>query len=292
VVSIIVPAYREPYLNKTVDSLLKNAEGEVEILVILDGQVPEEPVITDPRVKITVLPKNLGMRASLNAGFTKATGEFIMKVDAHCNFAPGYDRILSEDCQENWLMIPRRYSLREDTWDRNEKLPKRDYHYLCFPGASNQGYGYSFQVQNWPVTGKDDILIDDTMAFQGSCFMANRKYFMDHVGLLDDVHYGSFVHDQQETGLKYWLGDGEVKVNKKTWYSHLQKRGAHYKTGVFSHRHKKDVAAINGNLWATKYWMNNEEPNMKHPFSWLVEKFWPVPTWEEDWQEKWREHGN
>jgi len=32
--------------------------------------------------------------------------------------------------------------------------------------------------------------------------------------------------------------------------------------------------------------MNNEEPGMTHKMEWLVEKFWPVPTWPED-RSKW-----
>ena len=26
---------------------------------------------------------------------------------------------------------------------------------------------------------------------------------------------------------------------------------------------------------------------MIHPFFWLVEKFWPVPGWKNNWQQEW-----
>jgi glycosyltransferase involved in cell wall biosynthesis len=35
--SIIIPAYKEPYLQATIDSILENIEGDTEILVIIDG---------------------------------------------------------------------------------------------------------------------------------------------------------------------------------------------------------------------------------------------------------------
>jgi len=283
-ISIIIPAYREPYLNKTIDSLLSNAEGEIEIIPVIDNYTPDEPIREDPRVKPIYLSENKGMRGAMNEGMKVATGEFLMKIDAHCSIAKGFDKILTNDCKENWLMVPRRYSLNEITWE--EVAPTVDYHYLIFPEAADSSYGRSMQVASW--RGKrNELEIDDIMTFQGSCWIANRKYFMEHVGFLDDSleTYGPFAQDQQEMGLKYWLGGGEVKVNKKTWYAHLFKKGRHYSAGRFSRKHKKDIYHVRGNTWGTKHWMNDEEPNMIHPFSWFVEKFWPIPTWPDNWKD-------
>jgi len=287
--SIIIPAYKEPYLNKTIDSLLANAVGEIEIIVVLDGEVPEEPVREDPRVRIIALRDNLGMRGALNAGIAGAKGDWLMKVDAHCVFCPGYDKILKEDCAENWLMIPSRYSLNETTWTKGNDDRAKNYHYLSYPLMPEGLYGHSIQVQNWDLRGRDEFIIDDTMTFQGSSYFVNRKYFLEHIGYYDDrlETYATFSQDQQEVGLKYWLGGGEVKVNKKIWYAHLRKSKGHYKSGKFSFLHKKDQYRKQGDLWCTKHWMNNEEPNMKYKFEWLVDKFWPVPTWPEDWRKQW-----
>src|SRR3990167_4828259 len=100
-----------------------------------------------------------------------------MKMDAHCIVAPEYDRVLTEECGENQLMVPRRYSLHEETWTRDDSKPYWDYHYLSFPEASDQTYGYAIQVQGW---NKRTIFeVDDTMTYQGSGWVANRKYFME-----------------------------------------------------------------------------------------------------------------
>ncbi|MFA5036105.1 MAG: glycosyltransferase family 2 protein [Candidatus Izemoplasmatales bacterium] len=285
--SIVLPAYREPHLNKTIKSILDNATGEIEIIPVIDGYLPEEPFIDDPRVKPILLGENKGMRGAMNAGFEQATGKYLMKLDSHCIVDKGFDEILIEDCKDNWLLVPRRYSLDEKTWTRSETRPIFDYHYLSFPGTNDLTYGYSLQVVAWQrkVSLPE---IDDIMTFQGSCWFANRDYFMKHVGYLDDrlETYGTFAQDQQEIGLKYWLGGGEVKVDKRTWYAHLSKRGHHYASGAFSRKHKKDQAMFNGNEWGTKHWMNNEEPNMK-PFEWWVSKFSPIPTWPDNWKEVW-----
>ena len=283
-ISVIIPAYREPYLNKTIDSLLSSAEGNIEIIPVIDNYAPEEPIRDDPRVKPIFLSENKGMRGAMNEGFKVAQGEFIMKLDAHCAIAKGFDKVLANDCKENWLLVPRRYALNEETWTENS--PIVDYHYLIFPESADSSYGYSMQVAGWKHK-RGELEIDDIMTFQGSCWCANRKYFMEYVGLFDDSleTYGSFAQDQQEIGLKYWLGGGEVKVDKRTWYAHLFKQGRHYDEGKFSRKHKKDIYHVRGNVWGTKHWMNNEELGTLHPFSWFVEKFWPIPTWPDNWEE-------
>lgn len=284
-VSIIIPAHREPFLQKTIDSLLESAQGEVEILSVLDGRSPEKPIRPDKRVNVVTLKKHMGMRAAINTGISQARGEFIMKCDAHCSFGAGFDRILSENCAEDWLVIPRRYSLDDARWRRDLKRPIRDYHYLTYP-TPNGIYGITISNPEWNerthqrTDPKYDI--DDTMTFQGSCWMAKKDYFLKRVGFLDDRMgtYSPFGAEPLEIGLKYWLGGGQVKVIKKTWYAHLSKRKSHYQSGLFTKRYKLNQAR--SRTWVSKHWMENAEPNMIHPFSWLIEKFWPVPTWPED----------
>lgn len=247
--SIIVPAYKEPYLSKTIKSLTDNAKGEIEIITIVD---------------------NKSMRDAINEGLKKATGKYLMKVDAHCAFAEGYDEVLKRDCKENWLMIPRRYPLNAEKWDKTMERNLKDYHYISYPIKE------AFFPVHWKKT--DDKKIDDTMTFQGSCYFAHREYFMKHVGYLDAEKYGTFGGEQIEVGLKYWLGGGEVKVNKNTWYAHLFKNRKYYNGKPDVWRHKKALLGKANYKWMTKHWMNNEEPNMIHKFDWLIKKFCP-PGW-------------
>lgn len=179
--SVIIPSYKDPLLQKTIDSLLENAEGDIEIIPILDGFLPDPSLKEDKRVKIVYLENNQGMRGAINAGLERAMGEFVMKIDSHCIVAPGYDRI-KFDCAPNWLMIPRRYSLDEVNWVRNEGRPVRDYHYYSFPQQSGIHYGM-FTIDWLDRTHRYlECEIDNTMSFQGSCWLANKKYFMEHVG--------------------------------------------------------------------------------------------------------------
>jgi hypothetical protein len=211
-----------------------------------------------------------------------------MKSDSHCLYAPNFDKVLTESCADNWLVIPRRYSLDGVKWERNLSRPHYDYHYLGFPVNGTYGYDMAVVPCHHMTRKRKDLPLDDTMIFQGSCWLANRKYFMDHVGLMDSraETYGNFACEPAEVGLKYWLGGGEVKVNKNTWYAHLSKVKSYYNDKLYGKNYKKGRGAIAGHTWATRHWLNNEEPKMIHSFEWLVEKFSPVPTWGEDWRER------
>ena len=46
--SVIIPARNEIYLQKTIDSVLSAAKGEIEVIAILDGYWPDPPVSDSP----------------------------------------------------------------------------------------------------------------------------------------------------------------------------------------------------------------------------------------------------
>jgi len=292
--SVIIPSYHDHLLQPTIDSLLENSEGVIEIIPVLDGYLPEVPLKKVFQVKPVYLKENRGMRGAMNAGLCASNGDFIMKSDSHCMFAPGYDVELTKSCADNWLMIPRRYSLDDDNWKRNDARPIYDYHYFRFPSDSRYGHSLSVVPCSHRSSRRKDpkYNIDDTMTFQGSCWFANKRYFMDHVGFLDDrvETYGTFAGDQPEIGLKYWLNGGETKVNKNTWYAHLNKAKRHYEAGVYGKQFKIHKNTLAGHTWAAKHWMNNEEPGMMHTLDWLIEKFWPIPGWEDNWKEIWKSY--
>jgi len=285
--SIIIPSYNEPYLKNTLESIIKNAQGKIEIIINVDDGMPIKLGKIRPKVIINYPTSPIGMRGGINYGLAKAKGKYIMKCDAHCVFGPGFDKMITKNMEDDWLVIPRRYSLWADGWKKDDRFPPKDYHYLCYP-VKTRFYGTAMFPVEWKQRTKEraGIEIDDTMIMQGSCYVANRKYFMNKVGFLDlrDTTYSPFGGEQMEVGLKYWLGGGSIKVNKLTWYAHLFKNSRYYKEvgGVNSWKHKVNIKSKGSWEWATKHWLSGKEPNMIHKFPWLVEKFWPVPTWPED----------
>lgn len=279
-VSVIIPSRNERFLPHTVNDLLIKAAGDVEVIAVLDGYWPDPPLVEDRRLIQLHRGASMGMRAGINAAAAIARGDFLMKCDAHCMFAEGWDEALTADCDDDWVVVPRRRSLDAENWTIIEKTPV-DYEYLCFPYAQEEP-GIHGRIWRERAHERADILVDEDMSFQGSCWFTPTEHFRKRIGYLQEQGYGTFIGEPQEVGLKTWLGGGKQMRNKTTWYAHLHK-GKQYGRGYFVG--KGELSG--GNAYSVDYWMNNRWSERIHDLDWLVERFWPVPSWPED-RSEWR----
>jgi len=281
-VSIVIPSRNEQFLSNTIKDLLKNARGDIEIIAVLDGywEKPEK-IVEDNRVIYLHKGESEGMRAGINSAVAVSTGEFIIKVDGHCMFGEGFDEILKKDCEEDWVVVPTRKRLDAENWCiQDVGKPDIDYMFLSFPNDPADFGGAGLNGKVWEEKNRDPELknkkIDDLMSSQGSMWFMRRSYF-DFLELMDEENYGTFWNEFQEIGLKAWLSGGRVVVNKNTWYAHLHK-GKKYGRGYFL----AEKELIKGRNYTNK-WINEKVwHKQKYNLAWLVEKFYPVPTWSED----------
>ena len=88
IVSIIIPAYNcEKYINRCLDSIINQTYQNIEIIVVNDGSsdksedILNEYAENDNRIKV-YNQTNQGVSAARNTGLGKATGKYIMFVDA------------------------------------------------------------------------------------------------------------------------------------------------------------------------------------------------------------------
>lgn len=291
-VSVIIPSRNEQFLARTVQDVLAKARGDVEVIPVADGYYPV-PVThkdgstsqidwSDKRVVLLHKGEAEGMRAAINDAARIATGDFIMKCDAHCMFAEGFDVALQEECDKYTVVVPRRYSLDAENWKwkTDHKKPPVDYHYLSWPYEPGRaGVGLHGTVWTKRAQERLDILIDEEMSSQGSCWFMQKKMWEHRIGPLDQNRYGSFVQEFQEIGMKAWLGGGRVLVNKKTWYAHLHK-GKEYGRGYFI---SKGEMSRGANA-CVDYWMFDRWTERKRDLKWLIDHFSPVPGWPADWE--------
>ena len=277
--SVIIPSRVSTYLQKTIDDLLFKAHGDVEIVVVLDGYLPEPAIVEDPRV-VTVYQgsedNNLGMRAGINSGMAFSTGDYVMKVDEHCMFDEGYDVKLTAVCGPKQLIVPRRHRLDAENWCLIEdERPPIDYMFLS--RAHGYLHGWRWDELYEP---KKHIPIDEVMTIQGSCWFMHRSLWDELVGPLDDENYGPFANEAQEVSLKVWLGGGQCLVNKATWYAHYHKKGSDNGYRFTREQYRKHKESIKrGRKFCTDFWMNNKWDKQVRNLDWLVRKFKPVPTW-------------
>ncbi len=284
-VSVIIPSRNEQFLQKTIQGLLNTAKGEIEIIVNLDGYwPPAEEIVIDPRVIYIHRAEAVGMREGINSCALVARGEYLMKSDAHCMYADGWDEILkqdvpyytehTEDKDDNWIVIPRRKRLDPEAWAiQDVGKVDIDYEYLSSPAEAGVK-GTKWDERSRERYDDPQYVIDETMSFQGSCWFTTKNHYVNRLGLMSEEGYGSFVREAQEIGNKTWLSGGRVYTNKKLWYAHLHK-GKTYGRGYYLDKYKMD----SGNQYCDDFWFNNRWTEARHDMAWLIERFAPVPGW-------------
>ena len=301
-VSIIIPSHHCKYAAQTVADLFAKATGDIEVIVVLDGWWPDPPIADHKNLTLIHRFPPLGMRQGINAAARIAKGDYLMKCDDHCIFGEGFDEILQADCDENWMSIPTRYSFDDpDNWiggPGKSRIGPTEYLFMTFPYYKDNQFGMGLHGKKWlgDHEGKEgnptrtgswyyyersrkDILIDDIIAIQGSCWFMPRKHFL-RIGGLDEVHSYLIHQEPQELTFKTWLSGGRMVINKKTWYAHWHK--SEVKRGIRMSR----AAQYATEQYGSWYWMNDKWPLATRKMKWLLEKFLPMPGWPENWEEE------
>jgi hypothetical protein len=140
--SILIPARNEPHLQKTIDDILLHIEGDTEVL----WEEDVEPI---------------GQRALTNKLARKSQAKYIMKVDAHCSFGQGFDRIMMNEMDDRTILAPQMGVLDPISWAINGKKMTTRY---CF----NKDFVMQYDTEN------DN---PETMCLQGSAWMIERDNY-------------------------------------------------------------------------------------------------------------------
>lgn len=297
--SVLIPARNEVFLSRTVEEILKNKRGKTEIIVVLDGAWADPPIEDHPDVTIIYNHEAVGQRAATNQACKISKAKYVMKIDAHSTVDEGFDVKLMADMKDNWTVVPALYNLHGFDWvctkckDRQYQGPSQKYkicdkcggerikEIIWKPRVNKRTTSWRFDktlhFQYWG--GYNDRQTDeiaDTLSIQGSCFMLTREKYWE-LNICDEK-FGSWGQQGVEVALKTWLSGGEVKVNKKTWYSHLFRTQG----GDFSFPYPQSQKQIDhARQYSRELFMENKWPLAIHTFEWLLEKFYPIPDWHE-----------
>ena len=301
--SILIPSRNEMFLRQTIENVLANIRGDTEVIAVLDGAWAEPRIDDHPRVVLVYHPYSIGQRAACNEAARISRAKWVMKLDAHCAVAPGFDVELMESCDESgMIMVPRMYNLhafdwvcddcgrhryqghavqpckgcgQETRWHREivwkEKTnPTSDF--MRFD--SDLHFQYWRKYKRRPEAQGD---VCDLMCFIGAGWFLSRDYYWE-IGGCDEGH-GSWGQQGVEMACKGWLSGGRVVVNKRTWFAHMFRTqggdfGFPYPISSGDVRKARDYSKW---LWTGGNW-----DKAIHPLSWLVEKFWPVDGWTDD----------
>lgn len=297
--SILIPSRNEAFLLNTINDILANRRAKTEIIVVLDGSWPLEPIPDHPDVTLIYHPESIGQRAACNEAARVSTAKYVMKLDAHTSVAPGFDVALINASQPDLTQIPRMYNLhvfnmvcvkcqtkyyqghidpcqkcggvhfeQELVW--KPRMTKRT-DFARFDHEMKFQYWRDYEKR--PEAQGD---LSDVMCFVGACFFMERVRYWELEGL--DENHGGWGQMGVEISCKSHLSGGRMVVNKRTSFSHLFRTqpglGFPYPiTGTDQKRARE---------YSRDLWMNNKWSKQVHPLSWLIEKFSPVPEWENE----------
>lgn len=303
--SILIPARNEIFLKNTVEDILKNIEADTEIIIVLDG----EPAELEPheRVNVIYLNKSIGQRAAQNLACRLSRAKYVMKVDAHCSFDKGFDRKMIEFFQKHGdgiTAVPVMRNLWAFDWKcyhcgwkkyqgptpekcqncgRTDKIRRK----IMWIGKTNpQSTSYCFDSEphfqyfnefkkrpQYRETEKQGY--NETMSLQGSCFISTRENYWKWE--LCDEKAGSWGNQGLEVALATWLTGNRCLVNHTTWYAHMFRTQG----GDFGFPYEQPGKAVEKtkNYIKDKYW-EFKHPLQKYTVKWLIDKFAPVPGWE------------
>ena len=226
-ITVIIPARNEEYLQRTISNVLENAEGEIEIIAVCDGYWPKESVKDHPYVNVIHHSEAIGQRHSINEGAKIARGKIIGKLDAHCAVGKGFNVIIERDCEYDMTMIPEMYNLDPETWkakyidDYKEAVRMgkvNPYMYIGMVDGNLRAQYYSGNKRKFFLE-KKDIKIDETMCCMGPGWFMHKDRFWELGGC--DENHGHWGQMGVELGCKAWLSGGRMVVNKNTWPDQL-----------------------------------------------------------------------
>lgn len=166
--SIIVPVYGvEKYIDKCLDSLVKQSLKEIEIIVVNDGTKDNSQKIIDKYVKKypdkikSYIKENGGQGSARNYGLKKTTGEYIGYVDSD-DFVEKdmYKKLYNKAKENNYdIVVCGNYNVSEDYQNKNIDAFINNYN----TDLENIFFG---KMAVWNKIYKRDILIKNKLEFK------------------------------------------------------------------------------------------------------------------------------
>lgn len=167
-VSIIVPVYGvEKYIDKCLDSLIKQSLKEIEIIVVNDGTKDNSQKIIDKYVKKypdkikSFIKENGGQGSARNYGLEKASGEYIGYVDSDDFIEKDmYEKLYNKAKENNYdIVVCGNYNVSEDYQNKSIDTFINNYS----TDLENIFFG---KMAVWNKIYKRDILIKNKLKFK------------------------------------------------------------------------------------------------------------------------------
>lgn len=307
--SICIPSRNEEFLSRTMQDVLEHTNPELtEIIVVLDGWLPEIPLKPNPRVTIIYNPVSIGQRAGVNQAVKLSQAKYVCKLDAHCAVDQDFDLKMikaMEELGDDTTLIPGMRNMHVFDWvceDGHRKyqgnsgaceicgkptikdivwIPKKSPFTFTFRVDKTMHFQYFSELAKRPENIKGVLKLDgtydtnyrETFSIQGFCYMATREKYLELDLTSED--FNSWGQNGCEVAMKTWLSGGRVVANIYTWAAHMFRT----KGGDFGFPYHNPQDKVNKNRELSRELFQRDKwPLATRKFQWILDKFNP-PDW-------------
>lgn len=325
--SVLIPARNEYYLDidllhETVVNVLVNTSKRTQVIAVLDGYTdswPKQPLPVNDRLTIIHHRQSIGQRAATNEAARVATGEYLMKLDAHCALDEKFDEKLLATFEPHWTVVPAQYNLLAFSWrcsacgnlhdqgpqpNRCEKCKGRRWQQqkLWIPrdgreGSDGKGGRRNSLTHSWRFDSNLDFQYFGAYAADQHHAKKHKVLFRpeaqlpihDTMSLLGAcwamTRKRYFEIEPCDESFGSW-GDMGTEISCKTWLSGGELKCntttwfAHFfRVGGLGFPYEGGGRKERAKSRGKELWLKNLWPKQVYPLSWLVEKFNPLPDW-------------
>ena len=224
-VSIIIPVFNaEKYLKKCIESVINQTYQNIEVILIDDGSTDNSPLIyreyarKDNRLKIN-RQKNLGVFAARNNGIRRATGEYIIFIDADDWIEVNMIELMCDKLKKNKeidICICGYKEFYEEKISLKNKISDKNFVDLILNG-NNLIKGYLFNKMFRKIKIKkffnENIAIKEDLIFLLSNFNEKTKYYILYEPLYNyRINSNSALHSKAITKRKITSLDADIWI--------------------------------------------------------------------------------
>lgn len=213
-VSVVIPVApwesKENY-TRTINSLFQTAEKDIEVVLVLDGwkeKKIEKEIRQNDDIQIIKTNDTKGERISVNEGVAKASGNYILKIDAHCSYTKNWDASYKQTCGNKNFVVPTMLALMEDTW-RPWGNPMS---FVRITPTMHEKWWGKYQGNNLKM-------VEPNMSFTGCGWFTTKKFFWEMGGFDNTLSKWGCIGP--EVSVKIHRLGGEVLLRKNLACYHV-----------------------------------------------------------------------
>ena len=286
-VSIIVPVYNtERFLNKCVDSILKQTYSDWELILVDDGskdnsgKICDEYVKADKRIKV-VHKLNGGVSSARNLGLSMAQGKYVSFIDADDWVEPAYlEDFQLDEIESDFYISGASYDVYDKVYSQlgykqkfcndinnkknqfiEQQLDENGYPWgklyklniirnnnLIFNSSLSMNEDHIFVLQYYCII--NNLYIAPSSKYHYTVFDNSGRKLSAHVSSFNAIKLASLLFDEAIINLnKRWKFPSSYFINLKKKYV-LSKR----LYGIAALVREKRLSSMNDEM---NYWRNN-----------------------------------